>query len=82
MPAMFGNKFKSDKVLKLKKSLYGLKQSPRTFYQHLSQGLVNRGWKASAINPCLFMKDKVICVTYVDDTIFTGANQEAIDKDI
>ena len=60
MPAMFGNKLKSDKVLKLKKSLYGLKQSPRTFYQHLSQGLVHRGWKSSTIDTCLFMKKQMI----------------------
>ena len=38
-PALFGSKSGEDKVLKLRKSLYGLKQSPRTFYQHLSQGL-------------------------------------------
>ena len=28
------------------------------------------------------MKEKMICVIYVDDTIFTGTNQEAIDKEI
>ena len=31
-PALFGSSNRADKVLKLKKSLYGLKQSPRTFY--------------------------------------------------
>ena len=82
MPAMFGNKLKSDKVLKLKKSLYGLKQSPRTFYQHLSQGLVHRGWKSSSIDTCLSMKKQMMCVIYVDDTIFTGPNQAAIYKEI
>ena len=82
IPAMFGTKENSDKVLKLKKSLYGLKQSPRTFYQHLSQGLINRGWTVSTIDHCLFMKDKMMCVIYVDDTIFTGPNQTQIDKEI
>ena len=74
-PAMISPKERSDKVLKLKKSLYGLKQSPRTVYQHLSQGLINRGWNVSNIDPCLYMKDNVICVIYVDDIIFTGPNQ-------
>ena len=82
MPALFGSKQGTDKVLKLKKSLYGLKQSPRTFYQHLSQGLKDRGWTASAIDPCLFMKHNMMCVIYVDDTIFTGPNQELIENEI
>lgn len=82
MPALFGNKAGGDKVLKLKKSLYGLKQSPRTFYQHLSQGLQTRGWKPSVIDPCLFMKNKMICVIYVDDTIFAGPSQQDIDAEV
>ena len=28
------------------------------------------------------MKDNMICVIYVDDAIFTGPNQESIDKEI
>ena len=81
-PALFGSRKGEDKVLKLRKSLYGLKQSPRTFYQHLSQGLKNRGWTPSAIDPCLFMKQKMICVIYVDDTIFAGPTQTAIDNEV
>ena len=82
MPALFGSKDGSDKVLKLKKSLYGLKQNPRTFYQHLNQGLINRGWTASTIDPCLFMKQNMMCVIYVDDTIFTGPNKALINEEI
>jgi len=81
-PALFGSRTGEDKVLKLRKSLYGLKQSPRTFYQHLSQGLKNRGWKPSTIDPCLFMKHNMICVIYVDDTIFAGQNQTDIEREI
>ena len=81
-PALFGCKSGEDKVLKLKKSLYGLKQSPRTFYQHLSKGLQTRGWIVSSIDPCLFMKHNMICVVYVDDTIFAGPNQAMIDKEV
>ena len=81
-PALFGSKSGEDKVLKLKKSLYGLKQSPRTFYQHLSKSLQNRGWIVSEIDPCLFMKRNMICVIYVDDTIFAGTNQAMIDEEV
>ncbi len=82
LPALFGSKMGTDKVLKLKKSLYGLKQSPCTFYQHLSKSLQRRGWSVSSIDPCLFMKKDMICVIYVDDTIFAGPNQDMIDEEI
>ena len=62
--------------------MYGLKQSPRTFYQHLSKSLQNRGWTVSEIDPCLFMKRNMICVIYVDDTIFAGTNQVMIDEEV
>ena len=81
-PTLFVSTTGKDKVLKLRTSLYGLKQSPQTFYQHLSQGLQNRGWKPSVIDPCLFMKDHMICVIYMDDTIFAGPNLNDIDRKI
>jgi hypothetical protein len=56
-------------VLKLKKSLYGLRQDPKTFYDKLRFGLLERGWQQSKIDPFLFMKPGMICVVYVDDTI-------------
>ena len=82
LPALFGSKIGQDKVLKLKKSLYRLKQSPRTFYQYPSKSFQNRGCTVSKIDPCLFMKKDMICVIYVDDTIFAGNNQEMIDSEI
>ena len=58
------------KVLKLKKSLYGLKQSPRNFFHHLKSKLERVGFKqANDIDPCLFISDKVICLVYVDDIL-------------
>ena len=69
-------------MLKLRKSLYELKQSPKTFYQHLSQGLQKRGWKPSDIDPYLFMKHNMICVIYVDDTIFAGPSAKDINNEI
>jgi hypothetical protein len=57
------------KVLNLKKSLYGLKQSPRNHFQNLSSKLVSLGFKAGDADPCLFVSDKCICLVYVDDTL-------------
>ena len=69
------------KVLKLKKSLYGLKQSPRNFFLHLKQKLESIGFKTNEeVDPCLFVSDKVVCLVYVDDTLFYASKQEYIDE--
>jgi hypothetical protein len=69
-------------VLKLLKSLYRLKQSPRTFFEKLRAGLLERGFTQSEFDPCLFMKKGIICVVYVDDTIFAGPDRALIDAEI
>jgi len=72
---------KPGKVLKLKQSLYGLKQSPHNFFQHLKGKLENIGFESAAkVDPCLFISDKVICLVYVDDTLFYSPKQEYIDE--
>ena len=81
-PKGFGHKDGIDKVLKLNKSLYGLRQAPKSFFDKLCQGLKERGWKQSVIDPCLFMKDQMMCVVYVDDTIMAGPDGAAIEEEI
>jgi hypothetical protein len=63
----------------LNQSLYGLKQLPRNFFQHLKGKLENIGFKsAKAVDPCLFISNKVICLVYVDDTLFYSPRHEYI----
>lgn len=72
------------KVLKLKKSLYGLKQSPRNFFLHLKENLeaCNFHNPSPDTDPCLFVSSKVICVVYVDDTLLWSTRSEWIDEAI
>ena len=81
-PRLFGPKSGSDKVFHLLKSLYSLRQAPRTFFEKLKAGLEERGWTQSEIDPCLFMKAGMICVVYVDDTIFASANKDDLEREI
>lgn len=81
-PRLFGPKTGGDKVLHLLKSLYGLRQAPRTFFEKLKSGLEERGWKQSIVDPCLFLKKGMICVVYVDYTIFASANPEDLDAEV
>ena len=69
------------KVYKLKKSLYGLKQSPRNFFHHLRANLEAVGFEQQIdIDPCLFISPKVICLVYVDDTLLYARRKEDIDE--
>ena len=66
-------------VYKLKKSLYGLQQSPLNFFQHLKEGLKARGFVQSQYDPCLFISNSVICLCYVDDCLFFAKDGRNID---
>ena len=73
----------SGKVLKLKKSLYGLKQSPVNFFNFIKGKLEKTGFTScEAVDPCLFISDKVICIVYVDDTLFFSPQEKYIDEAI
>jgi hypothetical protein len=66
-------------VLKLKKNLYGLKQASFNWFDKLKTGLVDRDFKPSKVDPCLYYKKGMIVLTYVDDCIIVGNKMEDID---
>jgi hypothetical protein len=66
------------KFLKLKKTLYGLRQSPRAFWKCLVEKMAICGMVQSKLDPCLFVGEKVICITYVDNLIFRACKEKEI----
>ena len=67
-------------LLKLKKSLYGLRQAPRLWGEFLKKNLEAVGFEQAVdVDACLFISDKVICLTYVDDTLFFAKDIQDID---
>ncbi|KAG7527815.1 GAG-pre-integrase domain [Arabidopsis suecica] len=67
--------------IRLNKSLYGLKQSGRMWYNRLSDYLVREGYKNDPISPCIFIKKFtnkgfVIIAVYVDDLNILGTSGE------
>ena len=64
---------KEDLVCYLRRSLYGLKQSPRCWYEELKVHLMSLGFSPSLADPCVFQKwddERLSIVTaYVDDLI-------------
>jgi hypothetical protein len=59
-----------------------LKDAGKTWFDYLHEGLLRRGWKASDVDTCLFTKDEIILVVYVDDAILISPNKERIDQEI
>ncbi len=63
-------------VYRLKKVLYSLKQTPRTWLDKIGQYLITSGFQTSNVQFSLYVKQTnhgiVIIVIYVDDLIITG----------
>ena len=83
LPPGYGNQKGDEVCLKLRKSIYGLKQSPREWYACLTNFLQNRGLQACPFDPCVFSNimdittanEKVIMAVYVDDITLYGSNE-------
>ncbi|GJZ04322.1 ribonuclease H-like domain-containing protein [Tanacetum coccineum] len=71
-------------VCRLKKSIYGLKQSPRQWNAKLTSVLVENGFCQSKSDYSLYTKSVgdvfLALLVYVDDIIVTGNNAEEIEK--
>jgi len=70
----------SQKVCRLKKSLYGLKQSPRAWFGRFTKSMIDFGYHQSNSDHTLFLKrkqDKITTlIVYVDDMVVTGNDPE------
>jgi hypothetical protein len=68
-----------DKVLKLNKVLYGLKQTPRACYSHFDGFFLKNAFVKCSYEYAIYVKikesgDTLIICLYVDDLIFIGNN--------
>ena len=69
-------------ILKLKKSMYGLRDAPKLWYQNLFQYLLKPelGFKQSPNDPCLLFRHNMIIIVYVDDMGVAAVNETLIDE--
>ena len=65
-------------VLKLNKSLDGLKQSISNWSSFLTQGLVDRNFIPSKIDPCIYDKENYIILIYIDDCIVLSKTETVL----
>nr|GFA04497.1 hypothetical protein [Tanacetum cinerariifolium] len=70
----------SDRVYKVEKTLYGLHQAPRAWYETLSTNLLDNGFQRGKVDKTLFIKkhkgDILLVQVYVDDIIFGSTKKE------
>ncbi|MGH3053369.1 MAG: reverse transcriptase domain-containing protein, partial [Gaiellaceae bacterium] len=69
-----------DVCLKLHKSLYGITQAPKLWYEHLTGALMRRGFTQSRLDPCLFYRGSIILVIYVDDCLLASKDDADLVK--
>ena len=80
LPRGFHSTDDRDVCLKLKKSLYGITQAPRLWYEHLKAKLEKRGFKQSRLDPCLFYSKSVMLVIWVDDVVMASRDPASLDR--
>ena len=80
LPPGFENRLGKGKVCRLKKSLYGLKQLPRAWFENFTQSVKNMGYTQGQTNHTMFYKHScngkiTILIVYVDDIILTRSDE-------
>ncbi|CAM6115753.1 unnamed protein product [Calypogeia fissa] len=82
-PAPFIEAGQEHLVCRLLRSIYGLKQSPRTWYAEIDNFLCSIGYTRSELNANLYYKVEdglmVIILVFVDDLLITGSNAKLIE---
>jgi hypothetical protein len=62
-------------VCRLRRSLYGLKQASRVWFQRFTSVVISAGFIPSAYDPALFVytssRGRTLILLYVDDMIIT-----------
>ena len=71
-------------VMKLKKSLYGLRQSPRNWFGMMDHHLAKIGSRPLQSDPCIYVFEDdtgfAILTLYVNDVLLLGANKQLLNK--
>ncbi|GBN12713.1 Retrovirus-related Pol polyprotein from transposon TNT 1-94 [Araneus ventricosus] len=68
------------KVCKLNKAIYGLKQAARAWHLKIGESLIKYGFEQSKADPCLFKfannGNPIYIIVYVDDLLIAGKDED------
>ena len=65
--------------MRLLKCLYGLKISPRQWYNTYAKHLKETGWTVDPAEPGIFRKGDMKISVYVDDSLLTGPVEQDLE---
>jgi hypothetical protein len=69
------------RVLKILKSLYGLKQAARDWYDCMARGLAKLGFQSIPADPCIFVNGKGLIIgTWVNDLAIAGRTLSDVEE--
>ena len=75
---------KENYACKLKRSLYGLKQSPLQWYKRFDSFMLSHGFKRSKFDSCVYIKhvngSPIYLLIYVDDMLIDAKSRVEIVK--
>ena len=83
LPEGFTVSGKEDYVCLLKRSLYGLKQSPRQWYKRFDSFMISHDFQRSSFDSCVYFKrcndeSFLYLLLYVDDMLIPTKSKEEI----
>ena len=75
----------TDRVYKLEKALYGLRESPRAWYECFDKFIISLNFQRSNSDYCLYIfenenGENIYIILFVDDLLICGKNKEKINK--
>jgi len=77
-----GSDIPSDHVIRLRKSLYGLRQSPRCFNQAFDKWMREDGFTSTRADPCLYIRRKhdhtIMVSVHVDDQLIASNSRQEL----
>jgi hypothetical protein len=79
-PEGFKIKGQENKVIRLHRAIYGLKQAALAWWKALDKSMADQGFTRLLSDSGIFVnKDKsIVAIVYVDDVLFMGADREQI----
>ncbi|RVW36141.1 Retrovirus-related Pol polyprotein from transposon RE1 [Vitis vinifera] len=85
LPPGFYKKEEETRVCKLKKSLYGHKQSPKAWFDRFTKVIKNQGYQQGQSDHTMFFKQSndgrmIILIVYIDDIILTGDDTGEVER--
>ena len=85
LPPGFKGKVGKSKVCRLKKSLYGLKQSPRAWFERFGKAVKSHGYCQGQADHTMFYRHTgegkvAILIVYVDNIILTGNDNKELER--